>query len=322
MPDKKKPAAKKKTANDIIAESVIKAIETHGVDEDRIGDALDRGAVKYINANKVAISTAIMEMAKKEIAMPKVIEVKKPDGGKAPKVAHKQFEELVKVVASGVPALMVGMPGTGKTTAAEHVADQFNIPFESISVGIQTTKTDILGFTDAGGTYQPTAFRRAFENGGVFLMDEVDAGNPNVLIVINSAISNGWCSFPDGMVHAHEDFKFIATANTFGTGADTKFIGRNQLDEATLDRFITINWEIDEFVEDALVTKKDWLTKVRKLRTEAARTGRDMLVSPRVSIYGSQLIEAGFNMRKAAEMTILKGKDNETQKYIKDVMGI
>ena len=268
------------------------------------------------------LSEAIIEVARKEISMPRVIEVTVPDGGTKPAVAHKQFDELAKVVASGVPALMVGMPGTGKTTAAEQIADQFKLPFESISVGIQTTKSDILGFVDAGGTYQTTGFRRAFEDGGVFLMDEVDAGNPNVLIVINSAISNGFCNFPDGMIKAHKDFKFIATANTFGTGADTKFIGRNQLDEATLDRFITINWEIDEFVEDSLVDNKDWLTKVRKLRKDAAKKGRELLVSPRVSIYGNQLIKAGFNMRQAADMTILKGKDGDTKKYITDVMGV
>ena len=313
---------KKKTADEVIAEAVVAAIKASGVDNETIIKSFDTAATKFVNTNKGAISEAIMEMAKKEIAIPRAIEVKLPKGGKKAQVVHKQFEDLVKIVASGVPSLMVGLPGTGKTTAAEHVAGQFGWDFQSISVGIQTTKTDILGFVDAGGNYQATGFRKAFEKGGIFLMDEVDAGNPNVLIVINSALSNGFCNFPDGMVKAHENFRFIATANTFGTGADTKFIGRNQLDEATLDRFITINWEIDEFVEDALVDKKDWLTKVRKLRKEAHRTGRDMLVSPRVSIYGSQLIHAGFNMRQAAEMTILKGKDVETQKYIKDVMGV
>jgi MoxR-like ATPase len=217
---------------------------------------------------------------------------------------------------------MVGMPGTGKTSAAEQVAQVMELPFHSISVGVQTTKSDILGFVDAGGTYQTTGFREAFEKGGVFLMDEVDAGNPNVLIIINSAISNGFCNFPDGMKTAHKDFRFIATANTFGTGADVKFIGRNQLDEATLDRFITLSFEIDETLEDSLVVDKDWLEKVRLLRKDVEYNGREILVSPRVSFYGDKLIQSGFSKKQAAEMTILKGKDADTCDYITGVMSL
>ena len=41
----------------------------------------------------------------------------------------------------------------------------------------------------------------------------------------------------------------IAAANTFGTGADLMYAGRNQLDAATLDRFYVVKMDYDEALE-------------------------------------------------------------------------
>lgn len=317
-----KEEKKQRNVEEIVFDALKKQIEESGVSKDGFDRAIDKSCKYYLKQNSEALNNSIIEMARSELSIPRKVEFQKPKGKVEAKVVHKQFDDLVKIVTSGVPTLLVGMPGTGKTSAAEQVSELLGLSFNTISVGIQTTKSDILGFIDAGGSYRTTGFREAFEKGGVFLMDEVDAGNPNVLIVINSAISNGFCNFPDGMVKAHDDFRFIATANTFGTGADSKFIGRNQLDEATLDRFITVNFEIDEDLEYALVENKAWLAKVRSLRTDAKLSNRDILVTPRVSMYGSNLIEAGFTDRQAAEMTILKGKDKDTKDYIIRVMSL
>ena len=307
----------------VVADALLKQIKKSGLDPETVGEIISNSTSDFLKSEKKKIEKKIIDHAMNEIKMPKKIEITLPvSKKKVERIQHKQFDSLLKVVQSGVPSLLVGMPGTGKTSSAEMVAGALGIDFHSISVGIQTTKSDILGFTDAGGTYQATGFRKAFEDGGVFLMDEIDAGNPNVLIIINSAISNGFCNFPDGMIHAHPKFRFIATANTFGTGADAKFIGRNQLDEATLDRFIVLPFEIDEVLENAIVENKEWLEKVRTLRKDVEYSGRDILVTPRVSIYGSQLIASGFNHLEAAQMTILKGKDEDTQQYIKSVMNI
>lgn len=309
--------------NEFIAQSVNKALQEGGLTKKEIGAAVRLGVDSFITTNKERLEERWLSHVIENISAPLLVELPDPKGGEPKKqLGHEKLEVLAKVISSGIPSLMVGMPGTGKTTAAEQIAVKFGLSFESISVGIQTTKSDILGFVDAGGNYQATGFRKAFEHGGLFLMDEVDAGNPNVLIVINSAISNGFCNFPDKMVRAHENFRFVATANTFGTGADTKFIGRNQLDEATLDRFVVVDWPIDNKVEEALCQDKEWLSRVRELRSRVREDGSDILVSPRVTFYGDKLIQSGFSHLQAAEMTILKGKDAETVSYIKDTMGL
>jgi len=113
-------------------------------------------------------------------------------------IVHQSFELLLHVVATGVPVMLVGAAGTGKSHSAELVAQSFDLPFYAMSVGAQTSKSDLIGYMNAVSAYVRTVFREAYENGGVFLLDEIDAGNSNVLIQLNAALANGYMSFPDG----------------------------------------------------------------------------------------------------------------------------
>lgn len=208
---------------------------------------------------------------------------------------HCQLNNLISMVGAGLNVMITGMAGTGKTKSAQQVSEALGLNFYCMSVGAQTSKSDLVGYMDANGKYVSTMFRKAYEEGGVFVMDEIDAGNSNVLIVLNSALSNGVCAFPDKMVNMHKDFHFIATANTYGNGADRTYVGRNQLDGATLDRFATIDWKIDEKLEEALV--KDlkysivWLKTIRKTRLYANERSMRAIISPRATIKGATVLE-------------------------------
>lgn len=221
---------------------------------------------------------------------------------------HKQLEQLITYSALRLNPLLVGMAGTGKTHAGEQVAEALGLNFYAMSVGAQTSKSDIIGYMDATGNYVSTHFRTAYENGGVFLMDEIDAGNSNVLIQINAALSNGMCSFPDKMVKRHEDFVFIASANTFGNGANRQYVGRNQLDAATLDRFAVIEWLIDDELESNLtvgLNGKAWYMAVRACRDFVAEKNIRALVSPRATQKGSRLLDAGQDLNEVISATLL-----------------
>lgn len=113
---------------------------------------------------------------------------------------HKALDNLIVMASQKIPVMLVGMAGTGKTHAATQVAEALGLNHYTMSVGVQTSKSDIIGYMHASGGYVPTLFRKAYEEGGVFLMDEIDAGNANVLIQVNAALSNGFCAFPDKMV--------------------------------------------------------------------------------------------------------------------------
>jgi len=249
---------------------------------DKVNEVLERGATKKLDIN--------FNGQKSEI-----------------KGQHKEFETLLQIVATGIPAMLVGSAGTGKTTAASKVAKVLKVPFYPQSVGAQTTKSDLLGYPNANGDYVTTIFRKAYENGGLFLMDEIDAGNSNTITILNAALANGECSFPDGVIKRHKDFYCIAAANTFGNGANRQYVGRNQLDAATLDRFVFLNWDIDENIESQICPNPEWLKIVRSYRKAAENLNMRIIISPRASIYGSNLISAGIKIDKVIQMTIYKG---------------
>ena len=82
-------------------------------------------------------------------------------------------------------------------------------------------------------------FLQIWRDGGVFLMDEMDAADPNMLLVVNNALANDRLDNPvNGEDYVkHPDAILVAACNTLGTGADAQYTGRNQLDFSTLDRW-------------------------------------------------------------------------------------
>lgn len=238
---------------------------------------------------------------------------------------HTQLDELIKLCAMRLPVLLVGVAGTGKTHASEQVAEALGLQYFTMSVGAQTSKSDIMGYMNANGNYVATMFRQSYEHGGVFLMDEIDAGNANVLIQVNAALSNGVCAFPDVMVKKHKDFVFIASANTYGTGMNRQYVGRNQLDAATLDRFTILDWVIDNNLEEQLATGpkgKDWLETVRTVRVYIEKHNIRALVTPRATQKGSALLHNGFDVKDVIPMVLLGSvPDDKKQDVIKLALG-
>lgn len=234
--------------------------------------------------------------------------------GEEPKKIDKQhysFEDLLLVVSTREPVLIVGGAGGGKTHSVSAVADALDLAFYAISVGAMTTKTDFLGYMDANGNYIPTLFRKALELGGVFLIDEMDAGNANVLTTINMAISNEFAAFPDGMVEVHRDFVVVAGANTYGNGGNTDYVGRNKLDAATLDRFLVMDWNYDEELELMLGGENRWTRYVQKLRANLINAKGRYVISPRASIKGAKLLAKGMNIETVKKIAIFKGMTDE-----------
>lgn len=283
-----------------------------------LAQVIDETTEERFTALRTGVDEAVEELRlRAEQARPIVIKqgrkTKKIEG-----VQHQQFENLLKTVEAGLSPFVVGPAGTGKTHAAEAVANALDLKFYSISVGIQTSKSDLQGYMTATGDYIRTQFREAYEHGGVFLLDEADAGNSNVLILLNAALSNGYMAFPDGMVKAHKDFRMIATANTFGHGASRQYVGRNQLDAATLDRFVTIFWPIDERVEAMLAgDQKVWLNVVRAVRKRAIDDLElRVVISPRATQRGATLLASGLPFDDVLEMALTGNFTTEKEQLV------
>ncbi len=240
----------------------------------------------------------------------KVLEIKldgKEDGGKKFPLVHKQFEDLVAVVAMGENTLITGGAGLSKSTAVEQCAEALGLDLVPMSFSNQTTKTDLFGFVDANGIYRYSGFVDAFENGKLFLGDEMDACGANVFVLLNSAIENGFLLTPDNKkISVHEKFRFVGTANTNLRGAKDGFTARNKLDAASIDRFVVIEWELDLILEEKITNNAGWLNIVRKCRLATDEQLDGIVITPRPSYKGAKLLKAGIAIGKVIEWTLVK----------------
>jgi hypothetical protein len=106
---------------------------------------------------------------------------------------------------------------------------------------------------DKGDTVM-SQFVKCYGGGGVFLFDEMDAADENLLLGVNAALANNRFANPatGQIIEQHPDFIPIAGMNTLGLGAGRDYNSRNRLDAATLDRWncgrvlITLDPRIEE----------------------------------------------------------------------------
>lgn len=242
--------------------------------------------------------------------------------GKVLERTHRQFEDLLDLVACGQNVWLAGPAGSGKSHAAEQVAEALGMEFYSFCCNGQQTLSSLKGYMDAHGNYVRTALRDAYENGGLLLLDEVDGGGANIQIALNAPLSGSWCEFPDKMVRKHPDFHVVATANTHGTGQDRVYVGRFQQDGTTLDRFHEIEWGYDEDLELALGPVTEWTRLVQAYRKASEALKVRMIVSPRASIEGGAVLVNSRNRNDVAlrvlNARVLRGSDQHTASKVTD----
>lgn len=178
-----------------------------------------------------------------------------------------EFKRLVELASARIPIMMVGPAGCGKTYLAGKIAEALSLPFSDISCSEGMSESVFNGKLlpiGKGGAFEhvPSSFMIRYEKGGVQLLDELDAADANLTTYMNKAIANNSFTveqrFQNPVVKKHPDFVLVAACNTFGSGADAMYVGRNQLDAATIDRFkigmVTMDYSRD--VESSIATAK------------------------------------------------------------------
>ena len=225
-------------------------------------------------------------------------------------VRHKKQPQIKLCIENNIPVYLAGPAGSGKNFALEQIAKELGMNFYFTNSVQQEYK--ITGFIDAGGIYHETEFYKAFTNGGLFFLDEMDASIPEVLVLLNAAIANGYFEFPNGKVTAHDGFRVVAAGNTVGNGADEQYTGRLVLDQATLDRFVIINFDYDKNIELHLAKGNIELVNfVEDLRKQAVEKGIRATFSYRCIIVISKL-ESKISLRELIEIAVVKGLDKDT----------
>lgn len=244
----------------------------------------------------------------KKIQVPKVL----PKIEKGDEVRHEKYEMIKTCLECNIPIYLAGPAGSGKNFTVEQIAKELGWNFYFSNSVQQEYK--LTGFIDAGGEFHETEFYKACTDGNdcVFFLDEMDASIPEVLVLLNAAIANGYFEFPNGKV-SFDKVHFVAAGNTVGSGADDMYTGRMVLDQATLDRFAIIDFDYSMVIEMAITKNNAELVNfIHQMRDEAKNKGIRATFSYRCMTMITKLETAGMNLDVAMTISVVKGMDKDT----------
>ena len=217
---------------------------------------------------------------------------------------HEKFEEILSLVNMDEPVMLIGPAGSGKNYSIAQVSKALNKHMYYTNNASNEFK--LTGFIDAGGNYRDTEFYKAFKNGGVFFLDEIDNSDPSALIVINSALANGYMAFPHETIDRHPDFRMVAAANTWGRGSDFQYVGRNALDASTLDRFDNVFFDYDMALEEKLYPNDSVLDFMWAFRDAVEKSRIPHIVSTRGigKVYKKEI--SGFSPETTLRVNVIR----------------
>lgn len=269
------------------------------------------------------------EVTEAEEVKPDVEEVKEevkeevPEVPQIPKkVRHKEYNKIMTCLEEGVPVYLCGPAGSGKNHTVEQIAKEEGWEFYFTNSIQQEYK--VTGFVDAGGVFHDTEFYKACtsENECIFFLDEIDASIPEVLVLLNMAIANGYFEFPNGRIKWDKKrLHFVCAGNTAGSGADDMYTGRMVIDQATLDRFAFIEYGYDRNIE-LKITKGnvELVDFIRTMRAIAKERGIRATFSYRCLLMIGKL-EGKIDLPDLLKMCVFKGMDTDTLNIFKGTYG-
>lgn len=259
---------------------------------------------------------------------------------------REALEALALAIQDDENVLIQGPPGIGKSTLVKELASITDNPLRRIAFRGDMRASDLIGsktlFVDkkTGQSitgYEDAILPNAAPRGHWMLVDEIDAGPPEVMFLLHPVLENPrslLLSGKDGGVQVEFDdrFRFVATANTLGWGDETGlFAGTTPMNEALLDRFGTVikmdypapDNEIERIVQRSGCTREvatKMVTVAKMVREAQKKDTTTASLSPRRLIMWSRKSVRMGDPVRAARYTVTNRLPAEESTYVAGII--
>ena len=152
-----------------------------------------------------------------------------------------ELENIALGVRDDLAVLLIGDTGTGKTSLIRYLAYKTGNGFRRLNLNGSTTADELVGHyvvddKEKGMRWVDGVLLDAMKNGYWLLLDELNAGLPEVLFVLQSVLDDDKflvvAEHEGEVVRPHPDFRVFATMNP-----SLEYAGTRDLNKALLSRF-------------------------------------------------------------------------------------
>ncbi|MCA1288065.1 CbbQ/NirQ/NorQ/GpvN family protein [Salipiger bermudensis] len=235
--------------------------------------------------------------------------------------------------ANGLPLLLKGPTGCGKTRFVEHMAARLDLPLHTVACHDDLSAADLIGrYLLKGGetVWVDGPLTRAVREGGICYLDEVVEARKDVTVVLHPLTDDRRRLVIDRTgeeLHAPASFMLVASYNPGYQNILKK------LKPSTRQRFLSIGFDFPSpEVEIPVVARESGLDTARttalvrlagKIR---GLSGMDLEegVSTRLLIYAATMVAGGMSVDRALEAAIIEPLSDEpdTQQALHDLAAV
>lgn len=232
-----------------------------------------------------------------------------------------EVEVFEQAASQGLPVMLAGPTGCGKTRFVEYMAHRLSVPLVTVACHEDLTASDLLGrFLILGDetVWCDGPLTTAVRHGGIVYLDEVVEARNDTLVAIHPLSDHRRSLAIEKLgtvLKAPPSFMLVMSTNP-GYQSLVK-----ELKPSTRQRFLWLDFDYPEaLVEQQIVCEEtgcDTKTatalvavanQVRSLRERGLEEG----LSTRLLVYAGQLITGGLEAQRACEVAFVRGLSDDS----------